>query len=63
MGTNQDHDSGCLFPFGDDFLPILAFFFSINDPRHNAYTIQEDDLEDEDPEDEDQGGEDFKLKD
>ena len=54
MGTNQDHKSGCLFPFGDDFLPILVFFFNINDPRNNAYTIEKDeDLEDEDPEDED----------
>lgn len=44
MGSKQDQHSGCLFPFGDDFLPILAFFFNINDLRKNADTIQPYDL-------------------
>lgn len=49
MGSNQDQHSECLFPFGDDFLPILAFFFNNNDPRNYSNTMQEEILEDKDP--------------
>jgi len=50
MGSDQNNNSGCLFPFGDDFLPILMFFFHINQPNPSAPGFDE---EQEDEEDED----------
>ena len=49
MGSDQNNNSGCLFPFGDDFLPILMFFFHINQPNLSASDFdEEEDEEDED---------------
>ncbi len=30
MSSERYNNSGCLLPFGDDFLPILMFFLSSN---------------------------------
>jgi len=32
MGSDQNNNSGCLFPFGDDFLPIFMFFSTLIKP-------------------------------
>ena len=60
MSSDQRNNSGCLFPFGDDFLPIFMFFFHLN----QADTItpqfdQEDDVELD--EDDDGGDEDEEI--
>ena len=47
MGSDQNNNSGCLFPFGDDFLPILMFFFHVNQPNPGASGFDEEDEEDE----------------
>ena len=43
MGSDQNNNSGCLFPFGDDFLPILMFFFHVNQPNPGASGFDEED--------------------
>lgn len=53
MSSEHNNNSGCLFPFGDDFLPILMFFFHVNQPNSGASAIDEVD-EEEDEEDEEQ---------
>ena len=50
MDSDQNNNSGCLFPFGDDFLPILMFFFHVNQPNTGASGFDEED-EEEDEED------------
>lgn len=52
MASDQNNNTGCLFPFGDDFLPILRFFFHVNQPNPGASGFDEDDEENEDEEDE-----------
>ena len=42
MDSDQNNNSGCLFPFGEDFLPILAFFFHVNQPNPGATGFDED---------------------
>ena len=55
MSSDQNNHSGCLFPFGDDFLPILMFFFHVNQPNPGASIFDEEDEDDQDPsEDEDE---------
>ena len=51
MGSDQNNNSGCLFPFGDDFLPIFMFFFHVNQPNPGASGVYEEDEEDEEVED------------
>lgn len=53
MGSDQNNNSGCLFPFGDDFLPILMFFFHVNQPNPGVPSFDDED-EEEDEEDEEQ---------
>lgn len=36
MGSDQNNNSGCLFPYGDDFLPILIFLFHLNQLKRDA---------------------------
>ena len=50
MSSDQNNNSGCLFPFGDDFLPILMFFIHVNQPNPGASSFDDD----EDEEDEEQ---------
>ena len=52
MTSDQNNSSGCLFPFGDDFLPILMYFSHVNQPNPGASGFDEDDEENEDEEDE-----------
>ena len=47
MGSDKNNNSGCLFPFGDDFLPILVFFFHINQPSTPQFEEEDEDEEDE----------------
>jgi len=47
MTSDQNSSSGCLLPFGDDFLPILMFFFHVNQPNPDTSGFHEDDEEDE----------------
>mgnify|MGYP001336526567 FL=1 len=55
MGSDQNNNTGCLFPFGDDFLPILMFFIHVNQPNPGASIFEEEDEDDQDPsEDEDE---------
>ena len=53
MGSDQNNNTGCLFPFGDDFLPILMFFFHVNQPHPGVPSFDDED-EEEDEEDEEQ---------
>lgn len=53
MTSDQNNNSGCLFPFGDDFLPILMFFFHVNQPNPGVPSFDDED-EEEDEEDEEQ---------
>lgn len=50
MSSNQNNNSGCLFPFGDDFLPIIMFFFHLNQADSNAPQFDEDEEEESDEE-------------
>lgn len=45
---NPNNNSGCLFPFGDDFLPIFMFFFHMNAPNPPEQQGEEDDEDDND---------------
>ena len=54
MSSDHNNNSGCLFPFGDDFLPILMFFLDVNQPNPGASGFDEEDEEDEE-QDEDDG--------
>ncbi len=47
MGLDQNNNSGCLFPFGDDFLPVFMFFFHLNQPDPGASGFDEEDEEDD----------------
>ena len=59
MTSDQNNNTGCLFPFGDDFLPILMFFFHVNQPNPGSLSFDDEDedndqweiSEDEDEED------------
>ena len=53
MSSNQNNNSGCLFPFGDDFLPIFMFFFHVNQPNPGASGFDDDEDEEQDEEIED----------
>ena len=56
MGSDHDNNSGCLFPFGEDFLPILIFFFHLNDPCQGLTDLDDPfqtDSEDSDDDDDD----------
>jgi len=46
MDQDRRSNSGCLFPFGDDFLPIFMFFFHLNDPDPLQSQIEEEEEED-----------------
>jgi hypothetical protein len=48
MGSDQNDNSGCLFPFGDDFLPIFMFFFHLNQDETGAAQLDEEDEDDAD---------------
>jgi hypothetical protein len=54
MTSDHNNNSGCLFPFGDDFLPILLFFLDVNQPNPGASGFDDEDEEDEE-QDEDEG--------
>jgi len=54
MSSDKDNNTGCLFPFGDDFLPILMFFFHVNQPNTSSSNFDDEDEEDEDEEEEEQ---------
>jgi hypothetical protein len=47
MGSDQNNNSGCLFPFGDDFLPIFMFFFHLNQADSSATQFDEDNEDDD----------------
>lgn len=59
MDSDQNNNSGCLFPFGDDFLPIFMFFFHLNDPGQGSTDFEDpfqtdpEDSESDDDEDND----------
>jgi len=55
MGSDQNNNSGCLFPFGDDFLPIFMFFFHVNQQNPGAPSFDDDDEDEEQDEDTDGG--------
>ena len=48
MDSDQNNNSGCLFPFGDDFLPILMFFFHVNQPNPGARSFDDEDEDNDD---------------
>ena len=48
MSSDQNNNSGCLFPFGDDFLPIFMFFFHVNQPDPGGSGYEDEDDEDDD---------------
>jgi hypothetical protein len=48
MTSDQNNNSGCLFPFGDDFLPIFMFFFHLNQADNPKPLFDEDDEEEDD---------------
>lgn len=48
MGSGQNNNSGCLFPFGDGFLPILVFFFHLNHPDPGGSNPDEEDEDNDD---------------
>lgn len=50
MTTSSENNPGCLFPFGDDFLPIFMFFFHLNQADSIAPQFDEDDEDDEEEE-------------
>lgn len=54
MGSDQNNNTGCLFPFGDDFLPILMFFFHLNQPNPGASGYENEDYEDDEDEEQDE---------
>jgi len=54
MSSDHNNNSGCLFPFGDDFLPILMFFLHVNQPNPDTSGFYDEDEEDE-QQDEDDG--------
>ena len=43
MTSDQNSSSGCLFAFGDDFLPILMFFFHVNQPNPGTSGFEDED--------------------
>lgn len=51
MTSGQNNNTGCLFPFGDNFLPIIMFFFHVNQPNPGAPSF-DDENEDEDEDEE-----------
>ena len=57
MGSDQNNNSGC-FPFGDDFLPILMFFFHLNQAESSAPQYMDDDDDDDGDEEEGEDEED-----
>lgn len=57
MGSDQNNNSGCLFPFGDDFLPIFMFFFHVNQPNPGVPGFDEDEDDECEEQDEDADGE------
>jgi len=48
MSSDPNNNSGCLFPFGDDFLSIFMFFFHMNAPNPTDQQGEEDDEDDDD---------------
>jgi hypothetical protein len=53
MTSGDNNNSGCLFPFGDDFLPILMFFFHVNQANSSNPQFDEDDEGEEEDSDSD----------
>lgn len=52
MGTNQQNNTGCLFPFGGDFLPIFGLMvIDDEERRRRAEIIEEEQEEDDDSSD------------
>lgn len=51
MDSDQNNNSGCLFPFGEDFIATLAFFFHVDQPAPGASGFDEDDEENGDSDD------------
>jgi len=43
MSSDPNNNSGCLFPFGDEFLSIFMFFFHMNAPNPTDQQGEEDD--------------------
>ncbi len=43
MGKKQNNNSGCVFPFGDGFLPILALMLLDDEERRQKEEVEEDD--------------------
>ncbi len=37
MDPDLDKNTGCLFPFGDDFLSVFMFFFHLNAQDPNVF--------------------------
>ena len=50
MGNDYSDNSGCLFPFGDDFLPLFALLVLNQEERRR----REQELEEEDEDDDDE---------
>lgn len=47
MNTDNNNRTGCLFPFGESFLPIFMFFFHLNQPPPETISLDEEDEEDD----------------
>ena len=48
MGFKENNNSGCLFPFGGDFLPLLGLLFLEEEERRRRETDVDEDVEDDD---------------
>lgn len=57
MGSDQNNNSSCLLPFGDDFLPILMFFFHLNQAESGVPQFDEE-IDEEEAEDQNDDGDD-----
>lgn len=42
MSSDQNNNSGCLFPLWDDFLAIFMFFFLLQPPGSGSPFFDED---------------------
>lgn len=42
MSSDQNNNSGCLFPFWDDFLAIFMFFFHLQPPNPGSPFFDDD---------------------
>lgn len=53
MSSDQNNNSGCLFHFEDDFLPIIMFFFHVNQPNPGTSDFDDEHKEDKEQDEDD----------